>query len=551
MSSSDDLRSRVRAVARRRFGHRSFLPGQEQAIAAILADHDVLLVSPTGGGKSLCYQVAGELLDGCTLVVSPLLSLQHDQIRGLEEAPDAPRAARISSEEGEAERRHALEGAASGRLDFLFLAPEQLANQETVEAFAAIRPALVAVDEAHCVSTWGHDFRPNYGRLGELLAALGSPRVLAMTATAAPPVRSDIVERLRMRDEVEVVTGFARDNIDLVVRRCSDRREQDAVVVDLVHRTDGPGIVYCRTRRSTEEYAATLTEQGVRTASYHAGMGARRRKEAHDAFLRGDVDTMVATSAFGMGIDKPDIRFVVHAQVPESVDTYYQEVGRAGRDGADASAVLVYRPEDLALGRYFSAGIPRADDVTTVLDALSDEDSPDRAALGRRTSIGPRRLGRILDLVRSVERAEGARIGDLPAPADAVVARAEAHRALQDSRVEMVRQYAETDRCRTAFVLRYFGEMTDEPCGHCDNCRLGTPPQPAASEVDLPDGVVLQGRVEHRDFGTGTVTDVQPDRVTVLFDDVGYRTLSLEVLSSTDVLNASAQGARPGGGAPG
>ena len=535
MGSTKDAMARARTVATEVFGHAALLPGQEEAIAAVLDGHDVLLVSPTGSGKSLTYQVAGTLLDGCTVVVSPLLALQHDQIRSLEET-DAPRGARISSEETEAQKDAALGDAESGAVEFLFVAPEQLANPDTRTRLGRLRPGLVAVDEAHCVSSWGHDFRPDYRRLGELIGELGSPRVVAMTATAAPPVRTDIVESLSLRDHVEVVTGFARDNIDLAVRHCADAERQRELVLEVVDGCAGPGILYCRTRRSTEEYAEALAARGIRVAAYHAGLGKRRRAAAHDAFLSGAVDVMVATSAFGMGIDKPDIRYVLHAQVPDSPDTYYQEVGRAGRDGEPAAGILAYRPEDLALGRFFTGGVPGREDVAAVLQALGGG-KVDRVRLRETTGIGPRRLERILNLRQEVrDSGPGPGDDDGEGLVDAVLSRAESHRALERSRVEMMRGYAETGRCRTDFLLAYFGETAPTPCGHCDNCRSGSAQEAVAESRETPGGLVPDARVQHPTFGSGVVTDVEIDRVTVLFDEVGYRTLAVDVVESADLL---------------
>jgi ATP-dependent DNA helicase RecQ len=515
---------RARRTAEELFGHTTLLPGQEETVRALLDGHDVLLVSPTGSGKSLTYQVAGALLDGCTIVVSPLLALQQDQIQGLEDGGSELRGARISSAESEAQRRDAFERARSGDVEFLFLSPEQLANPDVMSELAALQPSLVAVDEAHCVSSWGHDFRPDYFRLGELIAEVGSPRVIAMTATAALPVRADIVDRLRLRDPRRIVTGFARDNISLQVVRCVTPDEQQDTVLDGVEELgrDGAGIVYCRTRRGAEEYAETLGRRGRRTTVYHAGLPQRRRDAAHEAFMDGEVDTMVATSAFGMGIDKPDIRFVVHADVPESPDTYYQEVGRAGRDGELATARLVYRSEDLSLGRFFSTVVPQRDDVAAVLAATELADG-DRRAVQERTGLGPRKVGRIMNLVE---------LADEPT-VDALVERAEAQRSLEQSRVEMMRGYAETTRCRSEFLLAYFGEEAEGLCGHCDNCVEGVAEPP-------PDGggaFSIQSHVHHGEFGRGTVTDVEEDRITVLFEDVGYRTLSLEVVQAEGLLS--------------
>ncbi|WP_203231217.1 RecQ family ATP-dependent DNA helicase [Nocardioides caldifontis] len=532
-AAHDQYGDHVRRTAEELFGHSSLLPGQEEAMSALLAGQDVLLVSPTGSGKSLSYQVAGVLMEGCTVVVSPLLALQRDQILGLGTEHRELRADRISSAESEAHRDEVLTRAAEGKLEFLFMSPEQLANEEVSDRLAEIAPTLVAVDEAHCVSAWGHDFRPDYLRLGELLERIGSPRVIAMTATAALPVREDIVERLRLRNHELVVTGFERPNISLVVDRVADENQQEDAVLDLVRDTEGAGIVYCRTRRSAEEYAEAVTGLGRRAAVYHAGLSQKARRKAHEAFLDGDLDVIVATSAFGMGIDKPDIRWVVHAQVPESPDTYYQEVGRAGRDGEPATATLVYRSEDLSLGKFFSGGIPDIDVVAAVAKAAAGcERDRDRVAHVRdRTGLGPRKVGRILNLLDEVADTGGP-VGTGKKVVDAVVERAEAYRKLQHSRVEMMRTYAETDRCRADFLVGYFGEEATALCGVCDNCRAGHADAPVTDHAVFP----LQSHVHHEEFGPGIVTDLEEDRLTVLFEDVGYRTLSLRLVEEQRLL---------------
>jgi len=527
--------ARVRETAEQHFGHRELLPGQEEAISALLDGSDVLLVSPTGSGKSLAYQVAGLLLGGCTVVVSPLLALQQDQVASLEDAGLA--AARLSSAESEGSQAEVLRAARDGELQFLLLSPEQLANPDVLAEIAGIEPALIAVDEAHCVSSWGHDFRPDYLRLGDLVARLGEPRVIAMTATAALPTQHDIVERLRLRHHRVVLTGFERDNIALHVERFADADEQRERVLALVDELSGPkgsGVVYCRTRHGAESYAAALTARGHRTEPYHAGLGRRRRSEVHEGFMSGGLPLVAATSAFGMGIDKPDIRFVVHADVPESPDTYWQEVGRAGRDHGTAVAVLAYRAEDLSLGRFFATAVPKRADVRAVLAAVEASGSEEPRQVAEHLPFGQRKAGRILNLValarETPDHAEGAGADRV---VDAVLARAEAQRRLEDSRVEMMRAYAETERCRSAFLLAYFGAGVRQRCGTCDNCVGGTAPHEGHA-TDLP--YAVQDAVRHEEFGAGTVTDVEHDRVTVLFEDVGYRTLSVELVEERGLL---------------
>jgi len=326
-------------------------PWQRQAVEALQDGRDVLLVEPTGGGKSLVYQLAGQVRGGWTLVVSPLLALQVDQLAHLEQAGLA--AGRLSSDDSDAARAECLAQLAAGELDYLFLAPEQLARTEVTDLLAAHPPALVAVDEAHCVSEWGHDFRPDYLRVGRTVCSLDGVPVLALTATAAPPVRTSITELLCLGsrsdgDPLEIVGDLARDELSLAVRHAPDERRRRETVLGLV--TDHPqgtsGLVYTRTRRSAEELADALAEAGRSARCFHAGLSRKRRAALQDAFLAGEVEVLVATSAFGMGIDKADVRFVVHAEAPPSLDAYVQETGRAGRDGQPATATLVYRAED-------------------------------------------------------------------------------------------------------------------------------------------------------------------------------------------------------------
>ena len=524
----------VRDTAREVFGYRDLRPGQREAITALLDGRDVLLVLPTGAGKSAVYQVPGLELPGPTLVVSPLIALQQDQVRSLLElGDDDARAAAVSSAVPAAERRAALEAAAAGDLEFLFLSPEQLANDEVLDAVRAARPSLVAVDEAHCVSTWGHDFRPEYLRVGERLDTLDPrPPVLALTATASPPVREDVAERLHLRDPAVIVRGFARPGIALEVVRAVEAEDKDRAVVERV-RTEaeqGTGIVYVATRRRTGEIADALAQAGLRSAAYHGGLRRAERDEAQRRFTEDELDVVVATSAFGMGIDKPDVRFVVHADAPGSPDSYYQEVGRAGRDGEPAVAVLFYRPEDLGLQRFFAVSVPDRDDLRAVARALG----PGAAASDDGRTRLPRRLARLRALVEDAR----ALAGDDARPAavaDAARELAQARRRVDDSRLEMMRAYAETEQCRRQFLLAYLGEDLPEPCGRCDTCWAGTAAERAADDAAAPWSTGTT--VRHPEFGEGTVMGYEgEDRVTVLFEAYGYRTLSLDAVAENGLL---------------
>ena len=331
MGPVTSTRDELRRTAADTFGWTQLRPEQLEAMEHALEGRDVLAVLPTGSGKSAIYQVPALLRDGPAVVVSPLIALQHDQREGLADARDLTAVA-VNSVQKAGENRAAWEALDSGSAEYVFLAPEQLANDDVVERVRAARPALFVVDEAHCVSEWGHDFRPDYLRLGGVIARLDHPPVIALTATAAPPVRADIVERLGLRDHREVLASFDRPELHLAAHQYADADQRRAEVVErVVERTGaGAGLVYCATRKDTEAYAEALTARGVAVAAYHAGLKRAEREDVHERFLSGELGVVVATSAFGMGIDKPDVRYVLHAAAPASVDAYYQEIGRAG-----------------------------------------------------------------------------------------------------------------------------------------------------------------------------------------------------------------------------
>jgi ATP-dependent DNA helicase RecQ len=458
----------IAQVARERLGFERLRPGQEQAVRGVLEGRDTLVVMATGAGKSAIYQLAGWMIDGATLVISPLISLQRDQIEGIEEE-EPGEATAIDASVSETKREERLEELADEELEFLFLAPEQLAREETVERLAAANVSLLVVDEAHSISEWGHDFRPDYMRIGPLVERLGSPTILALTATASPPVREEIVEHLRMRTPEVIIRGFDRPNIRLEVDRHYDERHKRRALIDRAKALGGPGIVYVATRKGAEEVAGDLADAGLSARPYHAGLPKSERVEAQEAFMADELDAIAATTAFGMGIDKPNVRFVLHAEPSDSVDSYFQEVGRAGRDGEPAEAVLFYRVEDLGLRRFFAGG------------------------------------------------------GD-----------SEERREWERSRVEMMRGYAEHEHCRRVFVLSYFGEQGAKPCGHCDNCEAG---RGAAEEGERP--FEVGAGVTHADWGEGIIQRYDGDRVVILFESVGYRTLSVQLVTERGLLDTT------------
>ena len=534
--------SRLRHAARNLFGWRTLRPNQLAAMRAVMKRRDALVVLPTGAGKSAIYQIPASLIPGPTVVVSPLLALQQDQIAALNERrrPEL-RAVRISSNESAAQQAEALADIRDGRAEFLFITPEQLSNPDRMAEVRALRPGLVAVDEAHCISAWGHDFRPDYLALGHLIRGIGRPPVVALTATASPPVREDIISRLQLDDPVVVVSGLDRPNLFLEVAHCPTEDYRWRRLIALLQEDRRPGIIYVPTRRAAEELAGRLTTAGFPAQFYHGGMAANARHELHEAFLADQVPIMVATSAFGMGIDKPNIAWVVHMALPDSPDSYFQEIGRAGRDGAEARALLLWQAEDIGLQRFFSGGLP---DVTELRDlaVLLAAGPTTKAELRERTGLGPRKLGQLLSLLEQVGAVDpyGGRITSPryapkpPEAAHAALAEAERQQAVQRSRTDMMRAFAEARGCRGQTLLAYFGEQMRQVCGHCDNCATGSSTAFDGASGPFP----VHSQVRHPEWGAGMVLSYEDDRMTVLFDDVGYKTLSVPVVSEQGLLVA-------------
>jgi ATP-dependent DNA helicase RecQ len=364
----------ARGVLRARFGFPDFRPGQGQAIEAILAGRDTLVVLPTGGGKSLCYQVPALCIRGLTVVVSPLISLMKDQVdalvaRGIE-------AAFINSTLSGDEVRDRLLRAQTGRLSLLYVAPERFEIPSFAERLRAIGVSLLAIDEAHCISEWGHDFRPSYMRIGEVRERLGTPPTIALTATATPTVRDDIARVLGLRDPEIVVTGFDRPNLSYGVVSTKTEAEKDATLLALLQEMgdDGTAVVYAATRKQVERISQVLDDAGIAAAAYHAGLDDARRQAVQEAFMAERARVIVATNSFGMGVDKSNVRLVVHHQMPGTLEAYYQEAGRAGRDGLPSRCILLHMFPDRRTHEFFIAGsFPERDLVRQVHRQLKVE----------------------------------------------------------------------------------------------------------------------------------------------------------------------------------
>lgn len=437
----DQKMEQARAVLASRFGYDAFRPGQEAVVSALLSGRDVLAVMPTGAGKSVCYQVPAVVMEGMALVVSPLVSLMADQVRAVQEA--GIRGAYLNSTLAPGQQAEVLRRAAEGAYDLMYVAPERLADPRFAEFARTARLALIAVDEAHCVSQWGQDFRPSYLQIADFIDALPQrPVVAAFTATATDRVREDIAGMLHLRSPETVVTGFDRANLSFNVEELGDKAKAEWIYAYASTHADESGIVYCATRKAVDELAFELGRRlegsGVRVARYHAGMSAADRASEQAAFIADVAPLMVATNAFGMGIDKPNVRYVIHHNVPESIEAYYQEAGRAGRDGDPAACYLLWNGHDFGLRRYFI-----------------EKDVPD----------------------------------DTLSPEEREFARQNRYRLLAQ-----MEGYCQTTGCLRAYILRYFGDEgalgiegapcggavgavsasgapgAGEGCGNCSNC---------------------------------------------------------------------------------
>jgi ATP-dependent DNA helicase RecQ len=512
---------------------------------------------PTGAGKSLCYQLPGMELPGTTLVVSPLISLMKDQVDKLHEL--GIEAAQVNSTLTASEESETLEAIAKEQRDFIFTTPERLAQPEFLETLKTNRFDIFVIDEAHCISEWGHDFRPAYLSLRQAIEALGNPPVLALTATATEQVVEDILERLGRPDMEVVDTGLYRDNLDLEVFPAPDEERKRAQLARLLRESEGMGIVYVSTVKHCEEVAEYLEGLGVPVARYHGRVGARERRQNQDRFMAGELKAMIATNAFGMGIDKPDIRFVIHYNLPGSLESYYQEAGRAGRDGERARCILLYQREDRNTQLFFISGsYPKPEQFTAVYRALdrlastasaassaADGEVPFadlRQAVGR---LAKTKLQVVLETLKEMDLVAEAspgvyRLRQKGLDATALEELARRYQARGESDRDRLRRmvlYAQTALCRWSFLVGYFGEEVSwASCGHCDNCaRPIAEPAPLRAEkpqvlsellplpplfgeknaADLAAGDVITLPI----YGRGEVQEGAADRLIVAFGD--------------------------------
>jgi len=561
----------LRREARARFGVRAFRPGQRAIIEAVLAGEDVLGLLPTGAGKSLCYQLPALFLPKPVIVVSPLIALMQDQEHKCEEADIA--VAKLNSTLTAGQEREAAEGIREGAKALIYVTPERLENPAYLDLLQeGGGVSLFVVDEAHCISQWGHDFRPAYLALRDAARRLGRPPILALTATATAEVTADILKQLGMEGARVVSTGVERRNLFFEVFRTPSVRAKREKVEAVLKDTEGVGILYTATVRLAEELYKELTDAGVKAARYHGKMSARDREEAQDQFMRDEHKVMIATNAFGLGIDKPDIRFVIHYNFPDSLETYYQEAGRAGRDGKEARAALLYQLEDRRVQAYFLGGkYPTRVESWRVYELLGEGSSPGRgvsvAKIAEASGLNAKRVRVIaaqLEGARIVERARGRLVKrrdfQNEAEVDAFLTEYEQRHTSDRERLDAMMHYAQSTRCRARMITEYFGDTLKEDCGHCDNCRdhpataavtpvepssaaeapwIGPPPE-ALLASQSPPPFEVGDRVRHRRFGEGEVQGLDGERVTVGFSKAGTKVIQASYLKSAKAAAARA-----------
>ena len=596
------------------FGYTEFRPGQREVLEHLIKGNDVLAVFPTGAGKSLTYQLAALSLPGTAIIVSPLIALMRDQVVDLQ-SRSIEGVSAINSTLTEQEVNDHLSDLAGGDEKLLYVTPERCSDPEFLEHLERTNVCLFVVDEAHCISEWGYDFRPAYLMLDKAIRASKRPPILALTATATPQVRTDIQSNLGLIDPLVIIHGFDRPNLVFDVLSASTDREKDwqllrlfgkassgkageaggymtsttatrrelpaAIDRDLADKIeyldatlDGSGLVYVATTAEARRVSALLNEAGLKAAFYHGQMRKSDRDKVQQAWMDEITPVVVATTAFGMGINKPNLRYVVHYDLPASLEAYYQEAGRAGRDGLPAKAILIYDPRDRNIQNFFIGGsVPSEaslrdfwDEIRKVLRAkerANGEGKVNSLPIAEVAKIRNLPVARVRPLLAALEQAGGVAVvegnGDNQDVAHFrklhVIGRRllldmkklQARKQYEQSRLEMMQRYASTRECRRKLLLGYFGESYNvDNCGGCDNCLKANEntsirvEQPA---VPVPETPFHTGStVTHRKWGAGTIQTMENNTVTVHFPDVGYKTLALDVVLTAGIL-APAYGA--------